>query len=66
MKQLNYLKWGSPMAAVMNSSGLSGTALKKVLVVDDESIIRLSLKKFLEDEGFYTLTASTGIDALKK
>lgn len=38
----------------------------KALVVDDESIIRLSLKKFLDGNGFYALTSSTGLDALKK
>ncbi|MCX7793169.1 MAG: sigma-54 dependent transcriptional regulator [Thermodesulfovibrionales bacterium] len=53
------------MMTAINSPEASGFR-KKALVVDDESIIRLSLKKFLEDEGFISLTSSTGMDALKK
>lgn len=54
------------MEGIYNSPEKGCGSKKKALVVDDESIIRLSLKRFLEDEGLYALTASTGIDALKK
>ncbi|MCP4151167.1 MAG: response regulator [bacterium] len=37
----------------------------KVLVVDDEKIIRNSLEFFLEDEGFEVNTADTGEGALR-
>src|SRR5208337_828487 len=37
----------------------------KILIVDDESIIRSSLKQFCEKEGFTALSASSGIKALK-
>lgn len=38
---------------------------KKSLIVDDEAMIRLSLKKLFEKEGFIVLTASSGASALK-
>ncbi len=38
---------------------------KKVLIVDDESLIRYSLQRFVEDEGFTAYTADSGIHALK-
>ncbi len=38
---------------------------KKSLIVDDEALIRLSLKKLFEKEGFTVLTASSGASALK-
>src|SRR5208283_1541310 len=51
---------------VSDLSRLPAKALaRKVLVVDDESVIRLSLKKFLDDEGYLGLTASSGLKALK-
>lgn len=37
----------------------------KILVIDDESHIRLSLKKICEDEGFDVTTASSALKALK-
>ena len=45
----------------------SGTAIlqKKSLIVDDQSMIRLSLKKLFEKEGFFVLTAGSGAAALK-
>jgi DNA-binding NtrC family response regulator len=38
---------------------------KKSLIVDDQSMIRLSLKKLFEKEGFAVLTANSGAAALK-
>ncbi len=51
----------------ISSSSHAGalTPTNKVLIVDDESIIRNSLKQFCEKEGFTALTASSGIKALK-
>lgn len=45
----------------------SGSAIlqQKSLIVDDQSMIRLSLKKLFEKEGFAVLTASSGGAALK-
>lgn len=39
---------------------------RKAIVVDDEAVIRYSMKKFLEEDGFIVLTASKGMEALKK
>jgi len=64
MKHLNSIKRGEvpeTRACTMNPDPKT-----KALVVDDESIIRLSLKKFLDENGFCALTSSTGLDALKK
>lgn len=38
---------------------------KKVLIVDDESLIRYSLKSFIEGEGFIATTADSALNALK-
>lgn len=38
---------------------------KKVLIVDDESLIRYSMKVFLEGEGFVAITADSALNALK-
>ena len=40
-------------------------APKKILIVDDESLIRYSLQRFVEEEGFAALTADSGIHALR-
>ena len=40
-------------------------AAKKVLIVDDEALIRYSLQHFVADEGFTVFTADSGIHALK-
>ena len=37
----------------------------RVLVVDDEEIIRINLVAFLEDEGFYVLSAGSCEEALE-
>lgn len=37
-----------------------GDSQPVILIVDDEDIIRESLELFLEDEGFYVLTALSG------
>lgn len=37
---------------------------KKILVVDDEQMIRINLEAFLEDEGFAVLTAASGEEAI--
>lgn len=38
---------------------------KKILILDDEENIRLSLKDFLEDDGFEIVTSESSEDALK-
>ena len=38
---------------------------KKSLIVDDEAMIRLSLKKLFQKEGYSVLLASSGVSALK-
>ena len=38
----------------------------RILVVDDELIVRDSLKEWLDDEGFYVDTAESGAEALEK
>lgn len=40
--------------------------MKKVLVVDDEKNIQVSLASILEDEGYHTFFASSGEEALEK
>ena len=39
---------------------------KRVLVVDDEPVIRLFLQELFEDEGYYVLTAQSIADGLAK
>ena len=39
---------------------------KKVLIVDDESLIRYSLQNLIEREGFPVITADSGLHALKQ
>ena len=56
---------GSEARSLSDSSSASATAQRMVLIVDDESIIRWSLKKFFEEEGFNVVTASSGLRALK-
>ncbi|MFZ5997477.1 MAG: sigma-54-dependent transcriptional regulator [Nitrospirota bacterium] len=55
-----------------NSLGISNSGpaaashtSKKILVVDDESLIRSSIKGFCEKEGYGVITASSGLKALK-
>jgi DNA-binding NtrC family response regulator len=43
----------------------SGIIQKKSLIIDDDALIRLSLKRLFEKEGFIALTASSGGSALK-
>lgn len=43
----------------------SGINRGKILIVDDEAMVRLSLKKLFENDGFIGLTASSGASALK-
>jgi len=38
---------------------------KTILVVDDEKDIRISLTGILEDEGYFVVTAASGLDALE-
>ena len=38
---------------------------KKVLIVDDELLIRYSLQNLIEREGFTAITAESGLIALK-
>ncbi len=44
----------------------SQTGCKSVLVVEDDELIRQSLKTFLADEGYAVYTAKEGAEALKK
>jgi len=37
---------------------------KKVLVIDDESIVRISCQRVLETEGYDVLLSSSGVDAI--
>jgi DNA-binding NtrC family response regulator len=37
----------------------------KVLLVDDEEIVRITLEAFLEDEGFSVISANSGEEALE-
>ncbi len=36
----------------------------KILLVDDEEIVRINLEAYLEDEGYYVLSANSGEEAL--
>lgn len=47
------------------SKGTSHSNSKKLLIVDDESVVRQSLKKFCEEDGYNVTTASSGVKALK-
>ncbi len=47
------------------SSSSSEKVPKKVLVVDDESVIRHALRKFLDEEGFVSAAAGSSLKALK-
>ena len=38
----------------------------KILVVDDEEIVRITLEAFLEDEGFDVISTNSGEEALEK
>ncbi len=49
----------------MPSSKTSNVSLPKVLIVDDEALIRLGLEKFVKKEGFNTYTANSGTKALE-
>ena len=53
------------VAAKIPSQSRSAMTGKKSLIVDDEAMIRLSLKKLFEKEGYTVLTASSGASALK-
>ena len=37
----------------------------KILLVDDEAIVRASLQAWLEDSGYSVLTAESGLQALE-
>ncbi|MBI5286436.1 MAG: response regulator, partial [Deltaproteobacteria bacterium] len=42
------------------------TLAKRIMVVDDEDSIRQSLSDVLRDEGFETISASSGQEALRR
>src|SRR5574337_586122 len=44
----------------------SSTQHKKVLIVDDEALIRYALQNLIEREGFTAITADSGLHALKQ
>ncbi len=37
----------------------------KILLVDDEEIVRITLEAYLEDEGFFVISANSGEEALE-
>ena len=45
---------------------LGGAARIKVLVVEDEGIVRMTMVDFLEDAGFQVIEAATGDDGLRE
>lgn len=49
----------------MASKSLSQPPVQKVLIVDDEALIRFGLEKFVKKEGFQALTAGSGKKALE-
>ncbi len=49
----------------MSSSSSTENSLIKVLIVDDEALIRFGLEKFVKKDGFSTFTASSGTKALE-
>ncbi len=55
----------SNAAAKSSAQRLSATNQKKSLIVDDEAMIRLALKKLFQKEGYSVLLASSGASALK-
>ena len=38
----------------------------KILIVDDEAIVRESLKGWFEEDGYFVETAENAVEALKK
>ncbi|MCK5222772.1 MAG: response regulator [Candidatus Aminicenantes bacterium] len=38
----------------------------KILLVDDEEIVRITLEAYLEDEGYTVITANSGEEALER
>ncbi len=39
--------------------------LKRILLVDDEEIVRITLEAYLEDEGYSVISANSGEEALE-
>lgn len=48
----------------MQTATLKATSLARILIVDDEQIIRESLQELLESEGYSITTAADGVEAL--
>jgi DNA-binding response OmpR family regulator len=44
--------------------GADGVAAPRVLVVDDDAVVRAALRRFLSDQGYQTADASSGEEAL--
>jgi CheY-like chemotaxis protein len=51
-------------ARLGGASAVEALQMKRVLVVDDEEAIRLTLAEALEDEGYAVVTAQNGAEAL--
>ncbi len=64
---VGYQRFTGEKAAEMGEPPQSFPAANrnKTLIVDDEALVRLSLKKLFEREGFAVVTASSGAAALK-
>ena len=55
----------SPDKTSANSGKNNGIGQKKILIVDDEIELAAMLQEILESEGYKTVTAQNGIEALK-
>ncbi len=53
------------MTFVFQELEMNYSSLKKVLIVDDEADVLIYLETLLQDNGFETITASDGVQALK-
>ena len=40
--------------------------MRKILIIEDEELILISIKEFLTEEGYDCTTATNGIDGVKK
>lgn len=60
--------WGEVFLIIGRRPGMMVASLQKktVLVVDDEMDMRIFLSRLLESGGYQTITASNGVDGLKK
>lgn len=45
---------------------MGGTGERRILIVEDEDAIRLTLRDYLQKKGFHVLVASDGVGAIKQ